>query len=40
MEENIVWNQALAKNKELTGDKIATIDNNIMKINNCLDSTS
>ena len=40
MEENIVGNQALTRNKELAGDKIATIDNKIMNINNYLDSTS
>ena len=40
MEENIVWNQALTRNKELTGDKIVTIENKIMNINNYLDSTS
>ena len=33
MEENIVWNQALTRNKELAGDKIATIGNKIMNIN-------
>ena len=37
MEENIVWNQALTRNKELAGDNIATIANKIMNINN-LDS--
>ena len=40
LEENIVWNQALTRNKELAGDKIATIENIIMNINNYLDSTS
>ena len=33
MEENIVWNQALTRDKELAADKIATIDNKIMDIN-------
>ena len=33
MEENIIWNQALTRNKELAGDKIAIIDNKIMGIN-------
>ena len=37
MEENIVWNQALTRNKELTGDKIVTIDNKIMNINKYLE---
>ena len=37
MERNIVWNRALTRNKELAGDKIATIDNKIMNINNYLD---
>ena len=34
MEENIVWNQTLTRNKELARDKIATIGNKIMDINN------
>ena len=36
MEENIVRNQTMTSNKELAGDKIATIDNKIMDINNLI----
>ena len=32
LEENIAWNQTLTMNKDLSEDKIATIDNKIMNI--------